>query len=189
MLPLILASSSLSRQNLLKRLGIPFESVSPDIDESMHANESAEQLVKRLSIEKAKAVATDHPNAIIIGSDQLAVCNGDYLGKPLTHDNAVHQLSQASGNVVIFHSGLCVLNAHTNEYQVDDITTQVEFRTLTTAEIEDYLSKEPAYHCAGSFKSEALGISLCHRMTSDDPSALIGLPLIRLTQMLRATGY
>ncbi len=189
MLPLILASSSLSRRNLLARLTIPFESISPNIDESIHAGESAELLVKRLSIEKAKAVAKNYPNTLIIGSDQVAVCEGNYLGKPLTHDKAVRQLHQASGKVVIFHSGVCVLNTHTNEYQIDDITTEVEFRALTTAEIEDYLSKEPAYHCAGSFKSEALGISLCHRMTSNDPSALVGLPLIRLTQMLRAIGH
>jgi len=189
MLPLILASSSSSRRHLLERLAIPFESVSPDVDESVQTNESAEQLVKRLSMEKAGAVAKDHTHAIIIGADQVAACDEHYLGKPLTHDNAVHQLHQVSGKVVVFHSGLCVLNTDTNEHQVDDITTVVEFRTLTAAEIEYYLTKEPAYHCAGSFKSEALGISLCHRMTSDDPTALVGLPLIRLTQMLRATGH
>ena len=187
-LPLILASSSPYRRELLSRLGVEFSSVSPDIDESARADETPDALVCRLAEDKARAVALAHPSALIIGSDQVATLEGRVLGKPGTHDRAVEQLSLASGKRVTFHTGLCLLNSDTDRLQVCSVPYHVEFRDLTPEEIERYLQKEQPYNCAGSFKSEGLGICLFERMEGDDPASLIGLPLIQLVSMLRREG-
>lgn len=187
-LPLILASSSPYRQQLLQRLGLPFHCQAPDIDETAKAGESAVALVSRLSQEKASAIARSFPQAVIIGSDQVAVLNEQVLGKPGHHAAAVAQLKAVSGKTIQFHTGLCVLNAQTGEYQLDSIPTTVQFRDLSLAEIEAYCQREQPYDCAGSFKSEGLGIILLSAVSSHDPTALIGLPLIRLSQMLTKAG-
>lgn len=185
---LILGSTSPFRKELLQRLHIPFITDSPDIDETPHDNETPERYVKRLSLEKARAVATQHPNALIIGSDQCSVLNGVIRGKPHNHKNAVQQLRQSSGERVSFLTGVCLYHSATTEYQLDLIPFHVDFRTLTDHEIDAYLIAEQPYNCAGSFKSEGLGISLFKRLQGDDPTALIGLPLIRLARMLRKKG-
>lgn len=186
---LVLASTSPYRRELLERLQIPFLTAAPNIDESRLAHESAEAMVKRLALEKAQAVASLHPNTVIIGSDQCAVLDDLIVGKPHTHEKAIQQLSASSGRSVRFLTGLCVYDARTQTYQLDMIPYQVDFRVLTNAEIEHYLQREQPYQCAGSFKSEGLGVSLFERMQGDDPSALIGLPLIRLMAMLRQLGW
>ncbi|WP_006788498.1 Maf family nucleotide pyrophosphatase [Thiorhodospira sibirica] len=186
--PLVLASSSPFRAQLLAQLGLQFQCVSPDIDESPQPDETAPALVQRLAIAKAQAVASHHPQALIIGSDQCALLNGQILGKPGHHANAVAQLRAARGQWVVFHTGLCLLNSASGHLQVDEVAYQVQFRPLSDAQIEHYLQREQPYQCAGSFKSESLGIALFERMQGDDPSALIGLPLIRLVTMLHAEG-
>jgi MAF protein len=185
---LILASSSPFRRELLSRLGIEFSSVSPNIDESTIAGEPADKLVIRLAQAKAREVAKQHPDALIIGSDQVAVVDGKILGKPENHQQATEQLMFASGKRVSFLTGLCLLNSDTGESQVCCEPFHVIFRVLQRQEIENYLLKEKPYNCAGSFKSEGLGISLFERLEGDDPNALIGLPLIRLIAMLRKEG-
>jgi len=187
-LPLVLGSSSPFRKELLARLRLPFETSSPDIDESRYAGESPEQLVERLSVEKAAEVAKTYPNHLVIGSDQVAVNEGEVLGKPGNFENAFEQLSSASGKVIQFHTGLTLLNSATGERQSEVIPFQVHFRTLSRERIERYLHAETPYNCAGSFKSEGLGITLFERLSGDDPSALMGLPLIRLTRMLEQQG-
>ncbi len=182
---LILGSTSPFRKKLLQRLSIPFTTASPDINETVLGNESAEDYVKRLSLQKAQAVAKQHPNALIIGSDQCSVLKGVIRGKPNHHQNAVQQLRESSGQRVSFLTGLCLYDAKTNDYQLDLVPFHVDFRTLNDNEIEAYLHVEKPYACAGSFKSEGLGISLFKRLQGDDPTALIGLPLIRLSEMLR----
>ncbi|RTZ66220.1 MAG: septum formation inhibitor Maf [Aquificaceae bacterium] len=182
---IILGSTSPFRKELLQRLSIPFTTDAPDIDETPLKNESPEDYVKRLSLEKAQAVAKKHPHAYIIGSDQCSVLKGKIRGKPNNHDNAVKQLQESSAQRVSFLTGLCLLNSKTNEFQLDMIPFHVDFRKLTDKEIEAYLRAEEPYFCAGSFKSEGLGISLFERLQGDDPTALIGLPLIRLSAMLR----
>ncbi|HHH46854.1 MAG TPA: septum formation inhibitor Maf [Thiotrichales bacterium] len=184
---IILGSSSPFRRELLARLGLPFESVSPDIDESMLPGESPEAHVRRLSREKALAIAVDAP-ALVIGSDQVAVCEGEVLGKPGSHERAREQLRRLSGRCVLFHTGLCLRDTRTGELQEDSVATEVRFRGLSDEEIERYLRREQPYGCAGSFKSEGLGISLFESVRSDDPTALIGLPLIRLCEFLRRCG-
>ncbi|MCU7931358.1 MAG: Maf-like protein [Candidatus Thiodiazotropha sp. (ex Codakia rugifera)] len=184
-LPLILASSSPFRRELLSRLGLEFGTISPDVDESHQQEEPPEQLVTRLAESKARAVAETHTEALIIGSDQVATVNGSILGKPGTHQRAVEQLQQTSGKQVIFLTGLCLLNSKTGQTQVCCEPFHVTFRQLEKGEIENYLKKEKPYNCAGSFKSEGLGISLFERLEGEDPNALIGLPLIRLIGMLR----
>ncbi|MCU7853469.1 MAG: Maf family nucleotide pyrophosphatase [Candidatus Thiodiazotropha sp. (ex Monitilora ramsayi)] len=186
--PLILASSSPFRRELLSRLGMEFSSVSPAVDESALVDENAEMLVSRLAESKAKAVAESHPNALIIGSDQVATIEGQILGKPGNHEKAVEQLMQASGKRVSFLTGLCLHHSTTGNTQLWCEPFHVEFRELTRDEIEHYLHLEKPYNCAGSFKSEGLGICLFQRMEGDDPSSLIGLPLIRLVNMLRNEG-
>ncbi|MCU7845776.1 MAG: Maf-like protein [Candidatus Thiodiazotropha sp. (ex Monitilora ramsayi)] len=186
--PLILASSSPFRRELLSRLGMEFSSVSPDVDESRLPNETAQALVSRLAESKARAVAETHPEALIIGSDQVATIEGQVLGKPGNHDKAVEQLMQVSGKRVNFLTGLCLMHSSSGRTQVLCEPFHVEFRTLTRTEIENYLNREQPYNCAGSFKSEGLGICLFQRMEGDDPSSLIGLPLIRLIDMLRSEG-
>jgi len=186
---LILASSSPFRRELLTRLGLDFDCVSPDIDEQRGDNEPAEQLVQRLALEKAQAVASGLPDALIIGSDQVAVLNnGKVLGKPGSRDKAVAQLLAASGSTVTFLTGLCLLNAQTGAQQICCEPFAVQFRQLTTEMAERYVDKEQPLNCAGSFKSEGLGITLFERFIGEDPNSLIGLPLIRLTDMLAKEG-
>jgi MAF protein len=165
-----------------------FLSVSPDVDESRLADESAEALVLRLAQDKAKAVAESHPDALIIGSDQVATIDGQILGKPGNHERAVKQLMQTSGKRVSFLTGLCLLNSTTGESQAVCEPFYVDFRELTSSQIDSYLRREQPYNCAGSFKSEGLGITLFQRLQGEDPAALIGLPLIRLVDMLKNEG-
>ena len=188
MLPLLLASSSVYRRDLLTRLRLPFSCSSPDIDESHRPGETAVELVKRLSLEKARALAHSHPNHLIIGSDQVAVLDGRIIGKPHTHDKAHQQLMSASGASVSFLTGLTLLNSQTEHYQVDCIPFTVHMRPLKTEQIERYLLAEQPYDCAGSFKAEGLGVSLFQRTEGDDATSLVGLPLIRLVDMLLAEG-
>jgi septum formation protein len=185
---LVLASSSPFRRELLSRLMLPFEVVVPEVDESPHAGESPERLVERLAIAKAQAVAARHPDALVIGSDQVAVHDGEIVGKPHTHERAVAQLRQASGKAVALHTGLALVNAVTGRVQSEVVPYRVVFRALTDAQIESYLRKEQPYHCAGSVKSEGLGVALLERFEGEDPATLIGLPLIRLVRMLENEG-
>ena len=186
---LVLASTSPFRRELLERLHLPFLTTAPDIDESRLPDESPQAMVKRLSEQKAHAVASQFPDALIIGSDQCAVIDGEILGKPGNHANAIRQLSQSSGKTVHFLTGLCLFDSRDGSFQLDLVPFDVEFRELSTAEIEHYVLREQPFNCAGSFKSEGLGISLFKRLRGDDPNALIGLPLIRLMEMLREKGY
>jgi septum formation protein len=183
---LILASSSPYRRTLLERLGIPFSTVSPDIDETPMTGESPTQLALRLSMAKAQAILAHHPDAVVIGSDQVATLHGEPIGKPGNFQNALAQLRRFSGRTVEFHSALCVATAQRTE--VDDVVTLCRFRELTDAEIVMYLNKEQPYDTAGSAKAEGLGIALMDNMASDDPTAIIGLPLIALSRMLRRAG-
>lgn len=186
---LILASASPYRRALLERLQIDFQWDSPDIDESPQPHESIENMVVRLAKLKAEAVAARHPDALIIGSDQSAVLDGEILTKSGNFDNAVRQLQKASGKRVVFQTGLCLLNARTGHSQSACIPYTVVFKTLTAKMIEHYLNKEQPYNCAGSFRSEGLGIALFERFEGEDPNALIGLPLIRLIEMLNNEGF
>ena len=186
---LVLASSSPFRRELLDRLGLDFQCDSPDIDESALAGETPEQLVLRLARAKAAAVAERRPHARVIGSDQVAVtATGEVLGKPGTRDKAIAQLRASSGSCVTFQTGLCLMNAVTGRYQSGCERFRVHFRTLTDDVIERYVDQEQPFHCAGSFKSEGLGIVLFSALEGRDPNALIGLPLIMLTDFLRAEG-
>jgi septum formation protein len=188
MLPIILASSSPYRRELLNKLSLPFTCHSPDINEAALQGEPPEDLVKRLALEKAKAVAINHPNALIIASDQVAVLDGHVMTKPHTHENAIKQLTRSSGHTVRFLTSLCLLNSKTNEHQLTTAPYSVEFLPLTAPQIEAYLIKEQPYQCAGSFKSEGLGITLFKCFEGKDPNSLIGLPLIELTRMMRNEG-
>ena len=185
---LILASTSPYRRELLTRLGLPFALANPQTDESPLPDEAPEAMALRLSEAKARAVAAAHPDALIIGSDQVATVDGKIYGKPGSHARAVEQLRALSGKTVNFFTGLCLFNARSGAADVRGIPTLVTFRQLTDAEIENYLQREPAYNCAGSAKSEGLGIALLQRMQGDDPNALVGLPLIALCDMLRRQG-
>lgn len=185
---LVLASTSVYRKELLARLGLPFITAAPEVDETPLPDETPPQLVRRLAELKARAVAARYPGALIIGSDQVAVIDGQILGKPGNHERAVAQLRLASGKRLDFLTGLCLLNAASSSIQVEVVSFGVVFRRLSDQQIENYLRREQPYHCAGSFKSEALGIALCERFEGDDPTALIGLPLIRLTRMLGQEG-
>ncbi len=185
---LILASSSPYRRELLSRLNLAFTVVSPDIDETALPDEAPQETALRLAQLKAHAVAALHPQALIIGCDQVATLDGFQLGKPMHHDNAVAQLQRMRGRSVTFHSALCLLNAASGFMQVDNVPYQVEFRNVSDAQIENYLRIEQPYNCAGSAKSEGLGIALIASMTGSDPNALIGLPLIRLVTMLQNEG-
>ena len=188
MLPLLLASSSAYRRELLTRLRLPFTCASPDIDESQRPGEAAIELVKRLAEEKARALAAHHPAHLIIGSDQVAVLDGRILGKPHDFEKAREQLLAASGTRVSFLTGLALLNSQTGECQVDCIPFSVQMRSLTVERIERYLHAEQPYDCAGSFKAEGLGVSLFQSTEGADATSLIGLPLIRLVDMLLAEG-
>lgn len=185
---LILASTSPFRQQILQKLNIDFEVDSPDVNEQALENESPSELVQRLSKAKALAVATRHPEALIIGSDQVAVLNKQILGKPHTHDNAVLQLKAASGKRVEFLTGLCLYNSKTQQAQIACVPFTVHFRHLSDDQIERYLKQDKPYNSAGSFKSEGLGISLFEKLEGDDPNTLIGLPLIELVRMLENEG-
>lgn len=194
MQPILLASSSTYRRELLTRLGLAFEWASPDIDESAllnedgEANENADALVARLSLAKAEVLAAEYPDHLIIGSDQVAILGDQIIGKPHTYERAFAQLRSASGNQVIFKTGLCLLNARSGKSQLKVEEFTVEFRELSDNQIHHYLTYEQPYDCAGSFKCEGLGIALFSKLSGDDPNALMGLPLIRLVDMLRAEG-
>jgi len=185
---LILGSSSPFRAELLNKLGLNFITSSPDIDESALNNETAEQLVQRLSVQKALKIAESYPNALIIGSDQVALLDGVILGKPGNHGNAVKQLTDASGKTVRFLTGLALINSKTGLVQSLVETFDVSFKTLSANQIEFYLQQEKPYQCAGSFKSEGFGISLFSKLEGEDPNSLIGLPLIRLIDLLNNEG-
>lgn len=185
---LILASSSVYRRELLSRLQIPFTCISPEIDETPLANELPQETALRLAQEKARKVGAQHHDALIIGCDQVATLDNQQLGKPLNHENATRQLRLMRGRQVIFHSALCLLNSQTQHMQAEVVPYVVQFRNLTDAQIENYLCKEQPYHCAGSAKSEGLGIAIIEKMTGEDPNALIGLPLIALINMLNKEG-
>jgi len=185
---LILASSSPFRRELLSRLGLKFDPVSPQVNETSLPDETPEQIARRLAQSKARSVAADYPNALIIGSDQVAVIGDRIIGKPGNHEQAVDQLTRASGQTMKFYTAVCVLNSATSHMQLDVIPFSVKFRRLDKKTIENYLLREKPYDCAGSFKSEGLGIALFENMSGDDPTALIGLPLIRLIHMLEQEG-
>jgi MAF protein len=172
----------------MQRLHCPFETAAPNIDETRLEGESAREMVLRLSLQKAQAVAAQHPDALIIGSDQCAVLHEQVIGKPGSHENAVKQLQHSSGQTVAFLTGLCLYDSRDGSYQLDVVPFAVDFRELSDAEIDAYLRKDQPYNCAGSFRSESLGITLFKRMHGDDPSALMGLPLIRLSEMLKQAG-
>ncbi len=181
---LILGSSSPFRAELLAKLGLPFITASPDIDESPLNNESPQLLVQRLSEQKALAIAAQYPDALIIGSDQVAVLDGKVLGKPENHHNATKQLMASSGRTVQFLTGLALLNSNTGKMQSLVEPFEVSFKQLSAEQIDFYLQQEQPYQCAGSFKSEGFGISLFSKLNGDDPNSLIGLPLIKLIQLL-----
>ncbi len=183
-LPLILASTSPFRKELLARLHIPFDTYAPSVDETPRPQESPNDLVQRLAESKARAAQAVYPQALIIGSDQVAVLENEIFGKPCSHSQAVHQLTAMSGQQLDFLTSLCLLNTRDNRIQSDIVPFSVKFRQLTPSQIENYLQIEQPYNCAGSFKSEGLGIALFEKMIGTDPTALIGLPLIRLTTML-----
>ena len=185
---LILGSTSTYRRDLLARLHIPFEVVAPDVDETPLSGEVPRALAERLALAKAKAVAAKYPQAVVIGSDQVADRNGLSLNKPGTHDKAVAQLRQMRGKTVIFQTAVAVVCLGSGFEQLGVAAVCVKFRDLTDIEIESYLQIEKPYDCAGSAKSEGLGIALLESIDSDDPTALIGLPLIRTCQMLRSAG-
>ena len=182
---LILGSSSPFRAALLDKLGLEFIQVSPAIDETPNAGETPAELVERLSLSKAREIARSYPDALIIGSDQVAVINNKILGKPGDHETALEQLKEASGRKVTFLTGLSLLNARQDHIQSVVEPFTVYFRDLSDEQIDFYLKKEQPYQCAGSFKSEGFGISLFSKLEGDDPNALIGLPLIRLVEMLQ----
>jgi septum formation protein len=167
---------------------LTFSTVSPHVDEAALENEAPQDTALRLSKDKAKKVGAEYPHALVIGCDQVATLNGEQLGKPLNHNNATKQLQTMRGKKVTFHSALCLYNAETGNVQAEVVPYVVKFRALTDAQIENYLTKEQPYHCAGSAKSEGLGIALMESMIGDDPNALIGLPLIKLITMLQNEG-
>lgn len=185
---LILGSSSIYRQELLGRLKVPFEVSNPDVDETPLDNENPDATAVRLAAEKTRAVARTHPGALIIGADQVATLDGVQLSKPLNRGNAIIQLRLVRGREVLFHSALSLLNDHTGNTQTQLVSSRVTFRQLTDQQIENYLDREQPYHCAGSAKLEGLGIALIEQIVSNDPSALIGLPLIALVGMLAQEG-
>ena len=185
---LILGSSSPYRRELLQRLRLPFEVVAPEVDETPHPDETPLQLACRLALQKAQAVAARFPSDIVIGSDQVADLAGQALGKPGNHANAVQQLQQMQGRLVVFHTAVAVVCQERPFARTDVAEVQVTFRALSNQQIENYLQAEQPYDCAGSAKSEGLGIALLESIRSDDPTALIGLPLIRTSRLLEAAG-
>jgi septum formation protein len=186
--PIVLASTSAYRRQLLERLRLPFETVAPEVDEACLAGETPPQIVRRLALLKAETVSRRHPQAIVIGSDQIAELDGRALGKPLAHAAALEQLVAMQGRTVVFYTALALVRPSLGFVRVECVDTQVRYRRLQRAALEAYLRLEPAYDCAGSAKIESLGICLIESVQSDDPTALIGLPLISLTSMLAACG-
>jgi septum formation protein len=186
--PLVLASTSRYRRELLGRLGLPFAVAAPTTDETPLSGETPAATALRLAEAKARSVAARFPRALVIGSDQVADCDGEPVGKPGSHAAAAVQLARLSGRTVVFHTGVALVDAASGGCQAALVDVTSRFRSLTAAEIEQYLMREQPYDCAGSVRSEALGIALFESIASDDPSALVGLPLIRLTSMLRAAG-
>lgn len=186
--PIVLGSSSPFRKQLLHKLFDEFDTCSPDIDETPHPDETPDQLVRRLALAKAQAVALQKPGTLIITSDQVSVLKGKINGKPGNFDNAFAQLKNSSGSTVTFFTSLCLYDARNGDYQLDVEPFQVEFRELSEAQITRYLQKETPFNCAGSFKSEGLGITLFKALTGKDPNTLIGLPLIRLVDMFATIG-
>ncbi len=186
---LVLASTSQSRKMLLKNLQIPFECMASNIDEIPLENESPESLVQRLAKEKAEVVANQFSEALIIGADTIGILNHTILSKPLTEENAIEQLQIMSGKTITFLTGLCVLNSKTNEKQIDIDTFDVTFKMLSNEKIKNYLRKEQALGCSGSLKIEGLGIALIEKLSGNDYTALIGLPLIKLTNMFEKLGF
>ena len=185
---LVLGSTSRYRRELMQRLCIPFDVAAPDVDETPQDGESPHDLACRLALAKARAVAALHPDAVVIGSDQVADLDGEPLGKPGTHERAVAQLQRMRGQTVVFQTAVAVVCQDTGFAQTDRAAVRVVFRNLSDAEIETYLRTEQPYDCAGSAKSEGLGIALLESINNDDPTALVGLPLIRTCRMLRAAG-
>lgn len=186
---LVLASTSPYRRALLEKLGVAFECAAPNVDETAQPGEAPRHLVLRLAQAKAQALAERYPQHLIIGSDQVCVLNGEITGKPLTEENAFKQLMKARGNIVTFYTGLALYNTATGHLQTECEPFDVHFRHLSEQEITDYLRKERPLNCAGSFKSEGLGITLFERLEGRDPNTLVGLPLIALCQMLRREEY
>lgn len=183
-----MASTSRYRRELLSRLGLPFDVVAPEIDETPQVGESPSHTALRLAEMKARAVANDFPNSLIIGSDQVLMLGNEQLGKPGDFENAFLQLKKMQGKTMVFHTALCLLNSRTGHIQLRDVPTTIHLRTLSDAQIESYLRKEQPYDCAGSARSEGLGIALIARYETTDPNALVGLPLIALTEMLGNEG-
>lgn len=188
MAPIVLASTSPYRRELLARLRVPFEVAAPRIDESAHADEAPESTAHRLALAKARAIAAGRTDAIVIGSDQVADVDGEPLSKPGSHAAALAQLERMQGRSIVFHTAVAVVHGAQSRAEVDSVPTTVTFRRLPRAALEAYLLAERPYDCAGAAKIEALGIALVESVRSDDPTALIGLPLIRLTSMLAACG-
>lgn len=188
MLPLVLGSTSRYRRELLSRFRVPFETDAPRVDETPHAGETPAALALRLALEKGREVAARHPQAIVIGADQVCDLDGEALGKPGTHERAVAQLRRLSGRTAVFQTALAVLRPSTGFERAELAPVRVHFRVLADAEIEHYLRLEQPYDCAGSAKCETLGIALLASIHSDDPTALVGLPLIRTAALLREAG-
>jgi len=184
----VLASTSRYRRELLSRLGLPFDVVAPAVDEAPQAGESPSQTALRLAEMKARAVAKDYPDSLIIGSDQVLLLDNEQLGKPGNFENAFLQLKKMQGKTMVFHTALCLLNSRSGHLQLRDVPTTIHMRNLSDAQLESYLRKEQPYDCAGSARSEGLGIALIARYETADPNALIGLPLIALTEMLANEG-
>lgn len=185
---LVLASTSIFRQQLLEKLAIPFVTAKPDCDETPLLNETAEQLVTRLAVDKAKSCQLTQPS-LVIGSDQVCVINNQIVGKPHTEEAAIEQLLSQSGKTIRFYTGLALYNTETEEAQVTLDHFDVHFRQLSRSQVETYVRKEQPLYCAGSFKSEGLGIALFERLEGDDPNSLIGLPLIKLITLLEEAGH
>ena len=185
---LVLASTSAYRRELLQRFGLPFDVARPDIDETPLPGETPQATAERLAVEKARAVAAQFEGALIIGSDQVAHMGDTRFGKPGTVERAIAQLQAMSGRTVVFHTALALLNTRSGHVQLDAVPTEVRFRSLTDDEIVRYVNKERPLDCAGSAKSEGLGITLLDALSGDDPNALVGLPLIALARMLRNEG-
>jgi septum formation protein len=185
---LILASSSPFRKQLLERLRLDFDCIAANVDESILEGETAVPYVRRLAREKALVIARQHPDAVVIGSDQCALLDDEILGKPGNHDNAMHQLRAAQGRCVMFHTAVCVMRLDSGIELLEEVPFEVEFRRLDDRQLDHYLRVEQPYQCAGSFKAEDYGACLFRRMRGDDPNALVGLPLFRLTEMLEAAG-
>ena len=186
--PLVLASTSVTRRQLLERLGLPFELHAPRVDEAANAGETPQALAERLALAKALAAAAHHPGRHVIGSDQVAVVDRQVLGKPGNREQAARQLALASGRLMRFETAVCVVDGGSGEARVRRVPFEVQLRALSESQIARYLDREQPFDCAGALRSEGLGVTLCRRMSGDDPTALLGLPLIALCELLRACG-